>query len=405
MVSVLLLFAVCIVANAYDFRVDGIYYNVLSSEEQTCEVTGISTSNSNYSVYQGSVDIPNSVDYEGVTYTVLSIGDEAFYLCSKLTEVTIPNSVTSIGDEAFYNCTGLTEVTIPNSVTSMGDYAFYLCSKLTEVTIPNSVTRIGERAFYGCIGLTELTIGNSVTSIGDYAFYLCSKLTEVTIPNSVTRIGRCAFFDNALTKVNFNAIACTTAATFDDTINTINGKAFGSNISEVTIGDSVTKIPSFIFGGCSKLTEVTIPNSVTSIESYAFYECSGLTELTIGNSVTSIGMSAFSGCTGLNSITSLNPEPPACSTTSYGSFSGVPTRTCVLYVPEGSLGAYAVATGWRSFYNIVEVEVDAVADITAKSNAEATNRYTLDGKQISTPQRGLNVIHYSDGMVRKVLVK
>ena len=108
-----------------------------------------------------------------------SIGYSAFYGCSGLTSVTIPNSVTSIGDYAFCKCSGLTSITIPNSVTSIGDFAFYGCSGLTSVTIPNSVTIIGQSAFRECSGLTSVTIPNSVTSIGDNAFNGCSKLENV----------------------------------------------------------------------------------------------------------------------------------------------------------------------------------------------------------------------------------
>ena len=122
-----------------------------------------------------------------------SIRNSAFYDCSGLTSVTIPNSVTSIGDWAFAYCTGLTSIEIPNSVTSIGDRTFFGCSGLTSVTIPNSVASIGYGVFYGCSGLTSVTIPNSVTSIGDWAFAYCSGLTSVTIPNSVTSIGDWAF--------------------------------------------------------------------------------------------------------------------------------------------------------------------------------------------------------------------
>ena len=110
-----------------------------------------------------------------------SIRNSAFYDCSGLTSVTIPNSVTSIGDWAFAYCTGLTSIEIPNSVTSIGDRTFFGCSGLTSVTIPNSVASIGYGVFYGCSGLTSVTIPNSVTSIGDWAFSGCSGLTSVTI--------------------------------------------------------------------------------------------------------------------------------------------------------------------------------------------------------------------------------
>ncbi len=151
----------------------------------------------------------------------------AFYNCTRLASVTIPNSVTSIGAYAFHGCSGLTSVTIPDSVTSIGAYAFAYCSSLTSVTIPDSVTSIGGSAFRGCSGLTSVTIPDSVTSIGDKAFRGCSGLTSVTIPDSVTSIG-----DEA-------------------------------------------------FRGCSGLTLVTISDSVTSIGRNAFKECSSDLVITV----------------------------------------------------------------------------------------------------------------------------
>ena len=175
--------------------------------------------------YSGSIEIPASVTYNEVKYSVTSIGGSAFSGCSGLTSVTIPNSVTSIGGYAFRGCSSLTSVTIPNSVTSIGEWAFRGCSGLTSVTIPNSVTSIGDDTFYYCSGLTSVTIPNSVTSIGGSAFRSCSGLTSVTIPNGVTYIGDYAFF------------------------------------------------------GCSGLTSVTIPNSVTSIDGQAFANCDELTDV------------------------------------------------------------------------------------------------------------------------------
>ncbi|MCI7338512.1 MAG: leucine-rich repeat domain-containing protein [Bacteroidales bacterium] len=270
---------------ASDTAVGGIYYD-FDATNFTATVTYRGSYSSEYDEYTGDVVIPATVNYDGKTYSVTSIGNGAFEYCSGLTSVTIPNSVTSIGEFAFSGCSSLIktnytgdiagwcginfgnysanptvysynlyindvevkDLMIPNSVTSIGNYAFSGCSGLTKITIPNSVTSIGEYAFSGCSGLTSITIPNSVTSIGEYAFKYCSSLTSVTIPNSVTSIGRSAFY------------------------------------------------------GCSGLTSVTIPNSVTSIGSYAFYDCSGLTSVTIPNSVTSIGMYAFEGCSGLTSV-------------------------------------------------------------------------------------------------------
>jgi hypothetical protein len=111
---------------------------------------------------------------------VTGITDGAFYECTSLESVTIPNGVTRIGEEAFSGCSGLTSVTIPNSVTSIGNSAFNGCSGLTSVTIPNSVTSIQIGAFESCSGLTNLTIPSSVTSIGDDVFTGCSNLANLT---------------------------------------------------------------------------------------------------------------------------------------------------------------------------------------------------------------------------------
>ena len=187
-------------ALAYNAKIDGIYYN-FSGRKAT--VTYRTTS---YNSYSGDIVIPKTVTYKETTYSVTSIGGSAFYGCSGLTSVTIPNSVTSIGDFAFYGCSGIESIIvengntvydsrnncnaiietgsntlitgckntiIPNNVSAIGDSAFDGCSGLTSVTIPESVTSIGRGAFEDCTGLTSVTIPNSVTSIGDYAFYGC----------------------------------------------------------------------------------------------------------------------------------------------------------------------------------------------------------------------------------------
>ena len=132
-------------------KIGDLYYN-LDATNQTAEVTS-----QNSGKYSGNIIIPSSVTYNSVSYSVTSIGNEAFWYCDGLTSVTIPNSVTSIRESAFDGCSGLTSVTIPNSVTSIEYGAFYGCSGLTSVTIGNSVTSIGEWAFESCSGLTSVT--------------------------------------------------------------------------------------------------------------------------------------------------------------------------------------------------------------------------------------------------------
>jgi hypothetical protein len=202
----------------------------------------------------GAVDIPGTITGLPVT----SIGYEAFYYCTSLTSVTIPNSVTSIEGGAFNYCTSLTSVTIGNSVTSIGNDAFNGCTSLTAITVDalNSVYSSVAGVLFNKSQTTLIqcprgkagsyAIPNSVTSIGGGAFDSCTSLTNVTIPDSVTSIGNDAFSE------------C-------------------RSLTSVTIGNSVTSIGYAAFDWCTSLTSVTIPNSVTSIGSYAFYSCTSLT--------------------------------------------------------------------------------------------------------------------------------
>ena len=328
---------------AHSFYMDGIYYNILNETEATVEVTYRGKYYFDYeNEYTGTVEIPESVTYNGTNYSVTSIGYAAFSYCTGLTEISIPNSVTSIGEWAFNCCTGLTEVTIPNSVTSIGYSAFEYCSGLTEVTIPNSVTSIGSSAFdktpfynnlqdgliyFGCV-LYEykgtmpsnmvIDIKEGTVSVSPSAFSGCTGLTEVTIPNSITSIGTSAFYGcTGLTTVNFNAENCTSMGSYSSPV--FEGC---SNLTTVNIGEAVKMIPNCAFYNCTGLTSVIIPNSITSIGRSAFYGCTFLTEVTIPNSVTSIGERAFSGCTGLTTVNFNAENCTTMGTSSYPVFEG-----------------------------------------------------------------------------------
>ena len=230
--------------------------------------------------------IPNAVTYKDDEYPVTSIGKSAFEGCTGLTSVTIGNSVTSIGESAFEDCTRLTSVTIPNSVTSIGKWAFDDCTDLTKVEISDIAAWCGI-SFYS-------SFSNPLYYAG-HLYFNGSEVTDLVIPESVTKIGNYAFY------------GCTglTSVTIGNSVTSIGESAFEDceSLTSVTIPDSVTSIGYSAFNGCTGLTGVTIPNSVTSIGNSAFSHCTGLTSVTIGNSVTSIGNSAFSHCTGLTSVT------------------------------------------------------------------------------------------------------
>ena len=351
-----------ILASADAVEINGIYYNLVK-KAKTAEVTG------NPNEYSGKIVIPKTVTYEGVKYSVTSIGTNAFSYCYYLESVTIPNSVTSIGNMAFYKCYRMTSVTIGSGVTSIGSSAFSGCSKLTSVyitdleawckisfssgsnplsnaqhlylndteikdlVIPNSVTSIGN-CFAGCSGLTSVTIPNSVTSIGYKAFYYCSGLTSVTIPNSVTSIGEYAFS-------NCSGI---TSMTIPNSLTEIGNYVFAgcSSLKSITIPNSVTSIGSSAFQGCTSLKNLTIPNSVTSIGDEAFSECSSLKSITIPSSVTSIGLDAFEYCSGLTSVTISN------GVTIIGGFAGCSSLTSITIpnsVTEISGSAFSGCSG------------------------------------------------------------
>ena len=269
----LLISMVCTKSFAHDISVanaDGkiIYYNYTNNRTEL-EVS------SSYA-YSGNIVIPESVTYNGTTYSVTSIGNSAFFGCSNLTSITIPNSVMSIGEYAFNDCGGLTAVHISDlnawcniqfsdNPLSYAHHLYLNGQEIRNLLIPNSVTSIGASAFNGCSGLTSVTFSNSVTSIGSSAFTNCSGLTSVTIPNSVTSIGSSAFYG-----------CC--------------------SLTSISIPNSVTSIGVRAFEGCSSLTSVALSKSMTSIESQTFYGCCSLTSISIPNSVTSIGDNAFNSC-------------------------------------------------------------------------------------------------------------
>ena len=356
----------------------------------------------------GAYAFKNCSDLTSLTLpsSVTRIGDYAFYNCSGLTSLTLPSSVTRIGDYAFYKCSGLTSLTLPSSVTSIGEFAFMYCSGLTSLTIPSGVTSIGMSAFEYCSSLTSLTLPSSVNEIGIYAFHGCSGLTSLTLPSSVTSSIRDYIFDG-LKECNYfidSDLETYLAHTHDwkyIPVDEIKYYHNGQELTKLEIPSGVDKIGSYSFYKGVNLTSLTLPSSVTSLDRSAFEGCSGLTSLALPSSVTAIGGSAFEGCSGLTSIY-VSWESPLSIAAS--TFKDANTEKCILYVPKGTYDDYWLSN-WGIFANIVEYDATGIDHITTSGEAKEISRYAADGQRLEVPAKGLNIVKYSDGSVKKVVVQ
>ena len=206
---------------------------------------------------------------------------------------------------------------------------------------------LGSCAFLNCSGLTSLSLPSSLTSIEREAFAGCSGLTSLSLPSGITSI-------------DWNA-----------------------------------------FSGCSGLTSLTLPSSLTSIDSGAFSGCSGLTSLSLPSGLTSIGDGAFRGCSGLTSIYVYTEKLP-----NMGSdvFDGCDAKKCTVYVPKGTYDDYWLSE-FGYFENIVEFDPTGINNVITSNDAKELSRYSVNGQRLSAPTKGLNIVKYSDGSVKKVAVQ
>ena len=259
----------------------------------------------------------------------------------------IHTSYQVIGDLAFEGCSGLTSLKLPSDIRLIGRNAFEGCSGLTSITLPSGVTEIQHSAFYGCSGLTSITLPSGVTEISNSTFSGCSGLTSLTLPSGVTEIGSSAF------------------------------------------------------SGCSGLTSLTLPSGVTWIGHFAFKGCSGLTSITLPSGVTEIGESAFANCSGLTSIYVYAEKMPKLRT---NMFDGCDAKKCTVYVPKGTYDDYWLSE-FGYFENIVEFDPTDINNVITSNDAKELSRYSVNGQRLSAPTKGLNIVKYSDGSVKKVAVQ
>lgn len=305
--------------------------------------------------------------------SVTSIGNHAFYGCNGLTSVEFPSNLSSIGDWAFSNCSGLTSVDLPSSITKMGECVFYWCKNLSSVKLPSEITAISNSAFGGCISLKNIELPAGITSIGDNAFTGCSNLQNINLPSGINTIGSGAFWD------------C-------------------SNLTNVILPSALTSIGNIAFVNCSNLANVTLSSNITSIGSSAFSDCKSLKNLTISKDVTSIKDIRFN-----NDYEDLELESVYVAWQNpieAGSFfNRIKISNCTLYVPQGTKEAYANADIWKDFGNIIEHDATGIDKVTNRSDVKEISRYSLNGQRVTSPTKGVNIVVYSDGSIKKVAVQ
>ena len=399
------LFALALIlpTTATAFKVDGVSYGIINENE-------VSVANGNYCY--GDIVIPETVTYNGVTYTVTSIAQSAFYRnydltgielpntvtsideyaffgCHLISNFVIPNSVLTIGTKAFSNCDGITNLTIGNSVTTIDYQAFEYCYGLTSIEIPNSVTSLGDCAFYGCRSLENVSIGNSITSIGYLTFAWCKSLKSIVIPNSVTSIAKQAF-------ENCYALA---SIEIPETVNSIGESAFTNcyELAHITIDsrndiyDSRNDCNAIIETATNTLIlgsqNTIIPNTVTSIAKSAFASNHRLTNIAIPYSVSSIGKYAFSNCIALDSISVEDGNPVYDSRNNCNAIIETSTNTLIAGCNKTCIPNSVTSIGDYAFYfytNLKEIEIpNSVSAIGTNAFYYTGIKYLTIGKSIS----------------------
>lgn len=290
----------------------------------------------------------------------------------------------SIEGPTFALLPNLLAIVLPSRTVKIGKEVFSMNRNLISVTLPSGLVKIDKEAFSACSNLTSINLPSGLKEIGDYAFSDCQNLTSIVLPPDLTEIS--------------------------------DGMFSGAGLTSLDIPCGVTRIGYSAFSHCKGLTSVRLPNSVIETTGFSFAFCENLTSIVLPSSLTGMGHRDFYGCTKLATIYACMNVPPRYYDTRYpdiycpfefGSNSimnGV-RDNAILYIPKGSFSAYSKALDWRDFKNIVEFEPTGVENMNMAKKITEVSRYALDGQRLDHPRKGLNIVKYSDGTVRKILVK
>ncbi len=403
----LLLLAVPV--QAYDFKVDGVYYHILSVDEKTVEVTydDITYTDINTMVgsYSGHVVIPSTVTFDNITFHVVRIGDGAFRLGNELLSVQLPEGITTLGEDSFCDCPKLTDVTLPSTVTRISDRAFANCMSFKHVVIPATVMHIGDNAYVRCDGVESLVVEDS------------------SEPYSTGYWGYAFEFPN-IRSVYLGRNGGGWAKTWDYTSSwygegKLESVVMSQNVTEVpwhflysdcpslktlTIGSNVQIVRDGAFAGCYALTSIEFPASVRTIESGVlsggFWERDmALKEVKFNSALESIGEQAFAHCKQLERIGIKAAVPPSLPENAFESTSYL---TATLYVPVGGKSTYASTKFWSNFQQIKEGDFDLSISATPTESVHITK--TSHGFQITGVAAGQRIAVYrADGTMLQQL--
>lgn len=370
-----------LIIHAVTVEIDGIAYNINLK-------TGLTEVTSNaFHPYSGDIVIPETIVYDGIKYTVTSIGGGAFSQ-RNITSITFPNSITSIGPSAFSYCNVLDSVVIPERVTIIPNMAFASSESLRHVILPEGVTLIDNSAFNSCYGLDSLIIPNTVETIEDWAFAGCKNLSYVKMPQQLKKVGQGAF-GNCQSMAYVDIPDLSSWAMVDFYNNSANPLNFakklivnGEEITDLVIPDDVTSIGNCTFYNCVNLTSITIGEHVASIGASAFRGCSNVTSIVIGEDVTYIGGWAFNGCSKVTSVTSYPRKVPS---TGRDLFDNTLLENANLYVAGAAFEDYNNTEPWNNFKDIIALNIPKHT-LSYYLNYVLYKSYTLEEGEYITPE-------------------